>query len=45
MPRTPCQQCIDEWGQEPSPWGDSVAELDAYRAHETEHVHGTDDKD
>lgn len=32
-----CQKCIDKWGQEPSPWGDSGMELDAYDEHVRDH--------
>ena len=33
-----CQACIDKWGQMPSPWGDSVSELESYEEHRREHV-------
>lgn len=32
-----CQKCIDKWGQEPSLWGDSIEELEAYDEHIKEH--------
>lgn len=32
-----CQECIDTWNQEPSKYGDSRLELDAYDTHKTEH--------
>lgn len=34
----PCEACIEKWGQVPSPWGESVDELDAYAEHMREHV-------
>ena len=34
----PCQKCIDRWGQEPSSWGDSVMELEAYDFHVKFHL-------
>lgn len=35
--KEPCQQCLDKWGQEPSSWGDSLEELQAYDEHQREH--------
>lgn len=35
---TACPLCLAKWGQVPSPWGDSVDELDDYAEHLREHV-------
>jgi hypothetical protein len=34
----PCQKCIDAHGQMPSPYGDSVLELEAWDEHQKNHV-------
>lgn len=34
---TPCQKCLDKWGQVPSAWGDTMVELNAYYEHMREH--------
>jgi hypothetical protein len=45
MNEEPCQQCIDKWGQQPSPWGDSMDELQAYDEHRSQHCNSPESRE
>lgn len=36
-PHSPCRQCLEKWGQEPSRSGDTSSELRAYDEHMETH--------